>query len=152
MEVEVNTSGKKNLEEEVAVEQMNECAKNNVNELEEGFNASGNEEAMIWDHQFAKAVKDDDAEVPIHFWDNRVWELQHNAICRRSMHQRVGCCPLTFIRRLALHRWHKNLLRSLLSYLRSTYGTDWWIVREEECKRDVEAGAECISHGMAADW
>lgn len=30
---------------------------------------------MVWEHQYAKTVKADDAEVPLHLWDARVWRV-----------------------------------------------------------------------------
>jgi hypothetical protein len=32
-------------------------------------------ELEVWNQQYAKAVKADDAETPVHLWDNRVWGM-----------------------------------------------------------------------------
>lgn len=45
---------------------MNEGVKNIVHELEEVMDEGEDIEAMIWEQQFSKMVKDDGMEVPMH--------------------------------------------------------------------------------------
>ncbi len=51
-----------------------------------------------WEKAFAHAVKADDAEIPVHLWDNRVWRSWHNLDQRCEFEARYHRCPLITLR------------------------------------------------------
>ncbi len=66
---------------------------------------------------FAKAVKADDAEIPIHLWNDRV---KAPGISKERRDK-----GLVGLRKLGFRRFRKVLLRDCSAYLMSTYGADW---------------------------
>jgi hypothetical protein len=110
----------------------------------------------VWLQQFSKAVKSDDAATPTHLWNDRVWRRPHSKVQLGKFKKRYASCPLDVIRSCLLHRWRRNVLRSLLMYLQTKFGVDWcarprddW---SEDLLKDLESGAECIMRAMGADW
>ncbi len=66
---------------------------------------------------FAKAVKADDAEIPIHLWNDQV-----NA---PGIPQEKRDNALIGLRKLGFRLFRKSLLRDCSAYLASAYGADW---------------------------
>ena len=66
---------------------------------------------------FARAVKPDDAKIPIHLWNDTV--KAHDVSKERRDNALVG------LRKLGFMRFWKGLLRDCSAYLGSAYGVDW---------------------------
>lgn len=109
-------------------------------------------ELEVWQQQFSKSVKADDAATPVHLWDARVWRLRFCAKWLAAFRSRFNQCPLTSLRGLFLLCWRRRVYQSLMSYLRKTYGTKWFAVTGSEIRSDREAGTECLWCAMGADW
>jgi hypothetical protein len=56
----------------------------------------------MWEHQNSRSVKADDADIPVHLWDHRVWERPHDSVARRAFEAKFGRCPLEAIRAFLL--------------------------------------------------
>jgi len=112
-------------------------------------------EREIWQQQYNKSVKSDDAQVPVHLWDDRVWVVAHNEDQRSQFEIRFQKCPLSSLRHLLLRVWVRNVSRSLLKFLTDKHGAGWGLLRRAdslELRRDLEAGAECVWRATEADW
>jgi hypothetical protein len=66
---------------------------------------------------FARAVKADDAEIPIHLWNDRV---RAPGVSKERRDK-----ALVGLRKLGIRRFMKVLLRDCSAYLASAYGADW---------------------------
>jgi hypothetical protein len=110
-------------------------------------------ELEVWQQQFAKSVKADDAEIPIHLWDTRVWRRGFNAAAVANFKRRYQCCPLTSLRQLLLRRWQRNVYLSFIKYLSLTYGTAYLeeMTTNSELQADCCAGRECLWRVMEAN-
>jgi hypothetical protein len=109
-------------------------------------------ELGVWQQQFAKSIKADDAITPIHLWDARVWRLK---VCPENLgafRSKFGICPLTSLQKLFLIGWQRRVFRSLMLYLRNEYGLLWYASTSVEFHSDCEAGTECLWRAMGADW
>lgn len=101
--------------------------------------------------EFALSVKADDAAVPVHFWNDRLWEgTQHCSKKRARFETTYKACPLDSLRSFFLRIWRRRVLFSLLRYLRETHGTLW--AQESSAARDIEVGVECLFRCCGADW
>ncbi len=73
------------------------------------------------------STKADDAEAFTEMWNDRIWE--RCSFCPQARtafaSKFEGRCPLDAIRGACLRRWRKNVLRSLLQYLRQNHGETW---------------------------
>ena len=67
--------------------------------------------------EFARAVKSDDAEIPIHLWNDRV---RAPGVSKERRDK-----ALVGLRKLGLRRFRKVLLRDCSDYLASAYGAGW---------------------------
>jgi hypothetical protein len=76
-------------------------------------------ELEVWEQQFAKSVKADDAATPIHLWDMRVWRVSFHSAKVTAFHHRYGTCPLNSLRSLLLQRWQRNVCQSFLKFLKA---------------------------------
>jgi len=83
-------------------------------------------ELEVWQQQFAKSVKSDDAVTPVHLWDTRVWRVGVQPSRVERFKARYQCCPLTVLRKFLLCRWRRNVYRSFLQFLVNEYRTQWW--------------------------
>ena len=99
----------------------------------------------------AIAVKSDDAVVPVKLWDDRVWEgISFNSSRVRTFEEQYGHSPLNPIRRLALQVWQRNVRRSLIDYLKKSYGSDWFSCQAGA--KDREVGRDCLWRVSYCDW
>jgi hypothetical protein len=109
-------------------------------------------EALVLDSAFVSAIKADGADTPVFLWNDRIWALgMHNET--RVARFRVrwdGHCPLDGIRAGLLCYWRGRVRRSLLKYLKETYGPKWW--EHPGSKQDAEIGRDCLTRTSAADW
>ena len=69
------------------------------------------------EHDKAKAIKSDNAEVPIHLWDERIV---------RGVPSTAHIKALQVIRRFTLREYRKRLRRDCSKYLRHTHGPKWF--------------------------
>lgn len=75
---------------------------------------------------YRQAVKSDDAQVPVHLWNNRIGNSNlHQGICVEAFHKRFHKCPLDSLRGAFLRSWQRLVTKSLLTYLKTTYGEHW---------------------------
>jgi hypothetical protein len=98
----------------------------------------------------AKAVKADDAAVPVHLWDSRLKlpGLSH-------LDPTLLASNLAIIReKFLLQRWKQNLRRCFISYLVNEYGADWHdkISHNAELNQDLETGRDALRRGMLSSW
>lgn len=96
------------------------------------------------------ATKSDDAEVPMHLWDQRLLP---------ALLQSQRTAILTPIRALVLRWWHRHLLRDFLSWFWGTHKslnrelfTVDQILKNKEARPDWEAGRECIVCSSNCSW
>jgi hypothetical protein len=107
----------------------------------------------VWEQQFAKSVKADDATTPIHLWDMWVWRVGIQSDKVTAFQSRFNCCPLVSLRHFLLRRWWRNVRQSLLKYLNEEHGQLWYATTPTgQLKADCEAGAECLWRATEADW
>jgi hypothetical protein len=100
---------------------------------------------------YAHATKSDDAAVPTHFWDDRIWaRTSATPSLRAAFESTYNHCALFTLRTWLLGRWRQNVTKSLCRYLRTTYGHAW--STSDEARRDVTVGIDCLSRAVAADW
>ncbi len=101
-----------------------------------------------------KAVKADDAEVPVHLWNDRIWRQRlHTPASLQRFHDKyMGRCPLDSIRSCLIRYWRRAVCQSLLWYLRAKYGTDWRSRETEEPRRAVTQGQDCLVKASTSDW
>lgn len=113
-------------------------------------------ELEIWHQQYAKSIKADDAETPIHLWDNRVWTRPHNKGLVQAHKDKYNKYPLSSIRLFLLRLWRIILRKSLVKFLQIKHGLRWWELghkpKSVELNRDLAAGSECLWRAMGADW
>jgi hypothetical protein len=95
-------------------------------------------------HDLAKAVKADDAEVPVHLWDDR--------IMRRTASLEEGKA-LTTLRLFALRLYRRRLLKDCLEDLKSRHGSTW-VGNQTSAKVvvDVAAMREIVWRAANNDW
>jgi hypothetical protein len=101
------------------------------------------------------AVKADDALVPTHLWDDRIWRVEmHMESQREAFVVRYSRCPLATLRGALLCHWRTMIRRSFLDYLVLTYGTQWM-----DCAatlpaliEDLQYGRDCLVNASDSDW
>lgn len=111
-------------------------------------------ELEVWNQQYAKSVRADNAQTPIHLWDSQVWVLAYNNVQLQHYHARFAKCPLDAFRGMLLACWRVNVRKDFLLYLSAEYGDVWRNpkTRSERASKDVLAGCECLWRAGLADW
>jgi len=108
-----------------------------------------------------KAAKNDDADVAVMDWDERVFKLWHpHGLVkerRRGFEERFDKDVLSVLRQFALRRWRLNLLRSFGNYMTATYPAPWSNAPidnalKEVWTKDVQAAADCLRRAAGASW
>ena len=101
--------------------------------------------------EFARAVKSDDAEIPIHLWNDRV---RAPGVSKERRDK-----ALVGLRKLGLRRFRKVLLRDCSDYLASAYGAGWarQLRRKRggertELARDQDAITSMLWHSTHTNW
>jgi hypothetical protein len=99
-----------------------------------------------------ESVKSDDAQTPVHLWDERIWaRIEIDRTSLEVYRQTTGGqCPLQVIREFGLRYWRRQVLCSLLSYLQETFGAEWYL--NPASARDREVGADCVWRAAEATW
>jgi hypothetical protein len=70
-------------------------------------------EWLKWEHDLAKAVKSDNAEVPVHIWDNAICDGEVTTLERKG---------IAWFRERILKKYQQKLLRDVLGFLATKYG------------------------------
>jgi hypothetical protein len=99
---------------------------------------------------YAHATKADDATIPTHFWDERVWAHTNTSKGAQDLFKtKYSKCALESLRNWLMLWWRWNVTRSLCLYLRNTYGPCW--PKDEHARRDIEVGRDCMFRTSHAD-
>ena len=109
--------------------------------------------AVMHDHSqsYTHATKADDAVIPTHFWDDRVWPKSDTPATQPPLFVvKYNHSTLDTLRSWLLRRWRRNISRSLCRYLRDTHGLGW--ATKEEAQRDITVGRDCLLRACSADW
>lgn len=89
--------------------------------------------------------------VLIHIWDCHIWDLGIHSNVAVWVYERTNTVsPLVHLQQFLLRSWRRQLLCSLLRYLRSEYGADW--ASTPAASDDIKAGMDCIYRAGLADW
>jgi hypothetical protein len=109
-----------------------------------------------------KAAKNDDAEIPIFYWDSLVWEpwLDDNDTLLRaaSFGSKYSHSPLTPIRHFALAFWRTRIWKSFRRFMGNAYVHGEWhlpptdSVSQAEWSRTISAARDCIWRCDGASW
>ena len=121
-----------------------------VGAREEGTEELGHRDALDdikRAHDLAKAVKSDDAQVPIHEWDFRV--------CRQPPSP-IEVKALTTLRTFMLGVYRRKLLRDCRRFLSNKHGDVWWkgigMSVPFETRQDKLAVREVVWRATENDW
>jgi hypothetical protein len=68
---------------------------------------------LKWEHDLAKAVKSNNAEVPVHIWDNAICDGEVTALKRKV---------IAWFQERILKKYQQKLLRDVLGFLATKYG------------------------------
>ena len=74
--------------------------------------------AIKREHDHAKAVKSDDAAVPVHLWNERIFGLPLTPAQSKALETMRASC---------LWRFRFNILEDALHHLSKTHGEDWYL-------------------------
>ena len=92
----------------------------------------------------AKAVKADDAEVPVHLWNERV--------CRRSASE-LEAKALDVIRGLCMRWYRQRLVRDCVRWMRLKYGLEWHKVATTPASKEERGRlAEIVGRATFNEW
>ncbi len=98
-------------------------------------------------HDLEKAVKADDADVPVCLWDNRI--MRREALAREGM-------AITTLRRFALAKYRLRLLRDCMRDLNARHGEAWISGGKgkvaEEAKLEGKAMQEIVWRASNNNW
>ena len=101
---------------------------------------------MKREHDLAKAVKSDDAEVPVHLWDSKV--------CRGPATLRQAA-SLQTLREAFLRVYSKRLRRDCQRLLRKTHGKKWLTMRRRgnvKLNHDLDAIRDILWRAAQNTW
>lgn len=101
-----------------------------------------------------KAVKSDDAEVPVFIWNSRLVNTYPDVVFIKSIAPAKLMKALNGVRHFLLVCWYQRVRRSLTRYLKVTWPIDWarYVdgVRERATQNefvlDVRGGADCMHY------
>jgi hypothetical protein len=109
-----------------------------------------------------RAATDDDATVPVHYWDTPFWEgLVALGYSTSEVHTfkeaRLGPNkkPLLDVMRVWILRvWRRSVLKSFCAYMRTTRGPAWANTPafDSDQQHDRVAGRDCIRKAILADF
>lgn len=104
-------------------------------------------------HALAKAVKSDDAAVPVHLWDERVLGRIPTKVEQRVLER---------LRGWLLWRYRQQLLHDCLSYMRNRHGVGWhdrgkykkgaWRTKSKAWHLDKEGLMEIMWRAVNNEW
>ncbi len=101
--------------------------------------------------EYAKAVKADDAGIPVHLWNNRISAV--NGVTAEA----IGAA-LESLRKLGWRWYIRVLLRDCIRYMKEEHGDDWSL--KSRCSREgtTELGMDQLAivnilwHSTQTDW
>ena len=99
-----------------------------------------------FEHDLAKAVKADDAEVPVHLWDEKV--------CR-GLPSAKESAALTNHRTFCLRIYQRRLWKETRSYMTKKFGSDWFARARSGTKgaaREIRAVEEILWRAAENEW
>ena len=112
-------------------------------------------EAAYLDEYGQKAVKSDDASVPVELWDRCVLRFHFDWL---DYTPTVARALLTIRNRFAMRLYLRNLTRSFLRYLKSMHGATWWnkvnqkSLDATQLKCDLEVGVDSLVRCINSSW
>jgi hypothetical protein len=98
-----------------------------------------------------RSAKNDDAEIPIHLWDDPFWEeLPHlnRDQCEFVVVRQQRARSTDGLRKWLLRVWRRSVFLSFCKYMRHTYGDTWVGLNNE----DMAAGRDCLQRTASADF
>ena len=95
------------------------------------------------EHDLAKAVKSDDAEVPVDLWDQ--------AVCRAPPSE-VKKNALNVLRDFMLLRYRRQLWMDARKYLQFTHDNDWCHSRHAKVLKDITAVHDILWRAASNNW
>jgi len=103
-------------------------------------------------HDEAKAVKSDDAEVPVHLWDRFITRGQ-------PVTEKIAE-SLSIIRQAALGWYRRKILRDCATYMRTLHGVEWYTHKEANGKKkadkkwamNIQAIREIVEQAANNEW
>ena len=114
-------------------------------ECGEDISAAANDQARLVvikaQHDFAKAVKADDAEVPVHLWNDR--------ICKRESSE-GETRALNVLRSWFMRIYRRRLCRDCIQYLVRKHGAGW--SKQSRAKVDGAAMKEIVWRAANNEW
>lgn len=100
-------------------------------------------------HDIAKAVKSDDAEVPVHLWDN--------FISRGNPVSHALANRLMALRKVAMRWYQRKLTKSCIKFIEIEHGSQWvdtlkQLQRDRKWANNIAAIREIVSRAANNDW
>jgi hypothetical protein len=97
-----------------------------------------------------KLTKEDDAEVPIHLWNERALHDWNKRTNQEDTSQKLEIIRSKFL----LQRWKQNLRRSLVVPLNEKFGVGWLnkSPRSPELATKLDAGTDALRRAMNSTW
>ena len=112
-----------------------------------------------------QAVKHDDAEIPVHIWNERLMKTYPVPNNIRGISDAKLNNALSVLRKFALKLWKRRVLASFKSYLKSTWVTEYHLLmaghaedkhtklkNSKEFWKDLEAGLNCLEYTSKCSW
>jgi hypothetical protein len=105
---------------------------------------------LTWIGTSENTTKHDDAVAPVKLWDSRVLTVDHNPEALQQFQDLRGYTALDCLRQFLLRAWHRNVCKSLCSYLQGMYGPSWF--SQPKALRDRMVGRNCLWRATEASW
>jgi hypothetical protein len=110
---------------------------------ESGENKAVCEMPTLHSSDYSKAVKSDDARVPVELWDKIVWMRPHSITQLAMFRKKFVKCPLETLRSMCLTWWRSHVRKEGLNFLKS---------KPVANKEEHEAVWDCITRCCQADF
>jgi hypothetical protein len=98
-----------------------------------------------------RAAKNDDAEVPVHLWDDPFWDdlprmkrVEKEFFTHHGRQLKTTDCLRSWLLRV----WRRSVYLSFRKYMRSTHGPSWYA----QPSQDAAAGRDCLRRTALADF
>ena len=112
-----------------------------------------------------KAVKHDDAEIPVYMWNDRLVSTHPNPTHINSLPRDKVDHAINVLRKFALRCWKRRVLQSLQRYLSSKYTSTYAIAvagqvtnkhaklqNNTEFYKDLVGGLDCLDYSAQCSW
>ncbi len=118
------------------------------------------EERLKKEHDLAQAVKNNDAEVPVHLWDAAVWAKAPNWMCKQEGNPTdtpdVFKQAMTGFCQLGVRLYQRRLWKEIYHHLLKKYGRGWVTTGRREGNRGaavkVKATYKILWRASKNDW